>query len=150
MRAHDIRTFPMLPYNQEHLEKMASGKKIGRPPGSGNKNSPAKRLQQLTETARQWLGLEMGQSTAKMQHHLHGGQADPKGRRTRFLRPSCAHSLNQHLRRICSVCRSARFGALYDDPFENQLIVLAHDKHVRSISIILSQFGVSVGLSAPG
>ena len=107
MRADDIRTCPMVPYNQEHLEKMASGKKRGRPPGSGNKNSPAKRLQQLTETARQWLGLEMGQSTAKMQHHLHGGQADPKGRRTRFLRPSCAHSLNQYLRTTCSVYRSA-------------------------------------------
>ena len=44
MRAHDIPTCPIVPNNQERLEKMASGKKRGCPPGSRKQELPRKEL----------------------------------------------------------------------------------------------------------
>jgi hypothetical protein len=44
MKGHGIRTCPLVPYNQERLKMMSSGKKRGRLLGSRNKNSPGKRL----------------------------------------------------------------------------------------------------------
>jgi hypothetical protein len=84
MRAHDIRTFLMLPYNQERLEKMASGKKIGRPPGSGNKNSPAKRLEAADGNGTPMAGSGNGSNHCKDATPLARRPGRPKGSKNKI------------------------------------------------------------------
>ncbi|RLN35298.1 hypothetical protein C2845_PM03G25950 [Panicum miliaceum] len=84
MKGYDIRTCPLVPYNQEHLEKMSSGKKRGRPPGSKNKNTTTKSLEMGDGSAAKRLALEDGSSACSTTSPVRRGPGRPKGTKNKI------------------------------------------------------------------
>ncbi|RLM41281.1 hypothetical protein C2845_PMPSC056077 [Panicum miliaceum] len=88
MKGHDIRTCPLVPYNQERVEKMSSGRKRGRPPGSKNKNTTTKSLEMGDGNVAKRLALEDGSDACSNTSPVRVGWADQKAPKTRSRPPS--------------------------------------------------------------